>query len=284
MTYVDQWKKIAGRIRGLSQAGHLHAQFLRVRSADTYGRARRLREQCEQVLGDLEVYRATYAQSLPPLGAACVDRFVSNQGALIRDGSGTADAIEERVWAALVFLGAFDAELSFLLADAQEAIRAQSELAFAHLQRSIVADADMRRKWTEAFEDGELRCERLGATHLLSHGIFAFKVSGEGERTDLVFQDVRIGAGDEPGFVDGLVLTEWKVCKTGDNPAKRFDEARRQGQRYGKGVLGGVELTGYRYAVIVSEKHVAVPSDQVIDSVTYRHINIVVAPDPPSRG
>ena len=58
----------------------------------------------------------------------------------------------ERVWAALVLLGAFETEISFLLSDRQEVIRARSERAFAHLQRSIVADTAFPRKVAERFQ------------------------------------------------------------------------------------------------------------------------------------
>jgi hypothetical protein len=53
MTYSDQWKSLASRIRGLVQAGELHARYLAVRSSDSYGRAKRLQEQTESVLSAL---------------------------------------------------------------------------------------------------------------------------------------------------------------------------------------------------------------------------------------
>jgi hypothetical protein len=75
------------------------------------------------------------------------------------------------------------------LSDVQESIRTYSERAFAHLQRSIVADEEIQRKWLCAFGKGEVACEKLGGVDLLSHGIWAFKVDARGARTDLVFQD-----------------------------------------------------------------------------------------------
>ena len=144
--------------------------------------------------------------SLPPAAS-------DTHGGLIRDTSGTADSVDERVWAALVLLGGFESEVSFILADQQEVIRARSERAFAHLQRSIVADPDFREKWLKAFKDGEVACEKLGGAHLLLHGIFAFKITAEGERTDLVFQDIA-GLADEKRYADGIVLTEWKIVRS----------------------------------------------------------------------
>jgi hypothetical protein len=45
MTYADDWKAISSRIRGLMQAGELHARFLGIRSSDSYARARLIRDQ-----------------------------------------------------------------------------------------------------------------------------------------------------------------------------------------------------------------------------------------------
>jgi hypothetical protein len=81
--------------------------------------------------------------------------------------------------------------------------------------------------------------------HLLSQGIFAFKVDASGARTDLVFREPPEDSLLTRG-VEGLVLTEWKVA-TAQNAADRFAEARAQADLYKQGALAGVELTGYRY-------------------------------------
>lgn len=278
MAYVDQWKRIAARISGLVEAGKLHASFAKIRTSGSTDRARPLRAQCEGVLVTLIDFNESYP--LPAAAKDCIDKFIAEHAAMIRDDSGTGDALDERVWRILVALGAFVAELSFLLADQQQEIRAKSELAFAHLQRLIVADPDVRRKWIDAFRAGEGICEQLGAVHLLGHGIYAFKAHGRGERTDLVFRDTPVT--EAPPYAAGLVLTEWKVCNAPAQAPHRYAEARAQAALYGVGVLGGIELATYRYAVIVSEKPVGVPNDIVMDGVTYRHVNIVVDPDNPS--
>jgi len=60
-------------------------------------------------------------------------------------------------------------------------------------------------------------------------------------------------------------------------------QAKTQAQLYALGVLGGIELRGYRYLVMVSKKRLAMPGDQEIDGVTYRTVNVAVDPDVPSR-
>ena len=284
MTYSDQWKALSSRICGLMQAGKLHALFLTVRTSDTYGGAKRLREQCEGVLTALQSFRADFEHTLPLTALARIDNFLATTGDLITDTSGPRNARQERVWAALVLLGAFETELSFLLSDVQESIRARSERAFSHLQRLIVADPEFREKWKTAFNQGEVECEKLGAVHLLLHGIWAFKVNAAGARTDLVFQEPAEDLTDEQRFVDGFVLTEWKKATDTDNAEERFRQARSQAQLYAQGVLAGSELTGYRYAVVVSRQQVSVPGDLTEGEVVYRHINIAVDPQPPSRG
>jgi hypothetical protein len=170
------------------------------------------------------------------------------------------------------------------LADRQEIIRARSERAFLHLQRSLAVDPDLRAKWFAAYKSGEPQCEALGSVHLLAHGVYAFKVHAKGARTDLVFNEPLDPAIERRGL-EGLVLTEWKLGDEKNAPA-RFQEARTQAELYGAGPLAGGELRAYRYLVLVSVKALPstlVPPDIASGGVIYRHINISVDPDVPSR-
>jgi hypothetical protein len=282
MNFIDQWKALSSRIKGLVQAGTLHAQYLRVNSGDTHGSAKRLREQGKDILNELNVLQTGFSESLPPAALAAIEKFRNTNGPLIFQEANTRDSAQHQVWAFLIAIAAFEAEFSFLLSDTQESIRTRSERAFHHLQRSIVADEEFRRKWQNAFDEGEVSCEKLGAVHLLLHGIWAFKVNAAGAKTDLVFQ--------EPAelehiqrYVSGLVLTEWKKAATESEANQRFQEARLQAKRYSQGPLRGIELTAYRYAVVVSKHHVEIPADVNEGVVVYRHFNIAVKPRVPSR-
>jgi hypothetical protein len=282
MTYKDQWKALSSRIHGLVQAGTLHAQYLRVRSSDSYGGAKRLRGQSKDILDELKVFQAGFGESLSSAVIAAIEKFITTAGPLIYNEGSISDAAQEQVWAFLVAIVAFEAEVTFLLSDTQAAIHSLSERAFQHLQRSIVADEDFRRKWQSAFEAGEVPCERLGAVHLLLHGIWAFKVDAAGARTDLVFQEPADLQGVQR-YVAGLVLTEWKKAATDTEACQRFCEARDQAKRYSQGPLVGTELTGYRYAVVVSEHQIEIPADLRDGDIVYRHINIAVKPRVPSK-
>jgi len=202
---------------------------------------------------------------------------------LLGDTTTTNDLRQEQIWAALVMLAAFETEMTFILSDVQASIRALSERAFSHLQRLIVVDSVVRERWTDALSRGEVACEQLGAVHLLWHGIWAFKVNGTGERTDLVYQEPADDGHEKEHFAQGLVLTEWKVAKPDDQAEKKFREARDQAQRYANGVLAGNELRTLRYVVVVSADHVPVPKDTEDQAVIYRHINIAASPSTPSQ-
>jgi hypothetical protein len=274
---------MASRIRGLMRAAELHSRFLVVRSSDTFGRTQRLREQGERLLQEVSGFQERFRQLLPKAAFDRIDEFVRYAAPLLRQTDGTQDLRQETVWAGLVAFGAFETELSYLLSDTEQAIRSRSELAFAHLQRSIVVDETFRQKWQAAFSNGETACEKLGAIHLLSHGIWAFKAHAEGERTDLVYQEPSGRFERDLSYADGLVLTEWKKAVSKKDAGDKFEEARNQAHRYGRGVLAGNELTQYRYAVVVSDEQVQTPDDVTRDGVVYRHINIAVNPKSPSK-
>jgi hypothetical protein len=121
----------------------------------------------------------------------------------------------------------------------------------------------------------------LGAVHLLAHQFLAFKINAAGARSDLVYS--------EPPSLEllerssaALVLTEWKVAADAKVAQKRFTEARKQAELYRQGPLAAVELTSYRYAIVVTKKQVPIPHDELAFDVTYRHINIAIEPNTPS--
>jgi hypothetical protein len=196
------------------QAGNLHAQYLSIRFSDGHGRAKGLRVQCDRVLEALHAFRGSFHQVLPTSAVNAIDEFVGKA------------APQERVWAALVLLAAFETEVSFLLSDVQESIHARSERAFSHLQRSIVVDGGLRAKWRKAFKVGEVACEKLGSVHLLLHGIWAFKINTAGARTDLVFQEATGDFTEGQRYADGFVLTEWKKANPDDQSGRCFNSRK----------------------------------------------------------
>jgi len=277
--YLEEWRALSAHIEGLGKAAELHARFSAINSADSYGRGKRLGEHSKRLLADLKRFRRQFSTALPPLASRRLDEFFEIDGPVIDLPYETES---RAVIHGVVVLVALAAELMQLLSGEQQLIRSRTEVAFAHLQRLLVVDPDVRTKWKKAFKGtGETSCEALGAVHLLSHQVLAFKVNAEGARTDLVFR--------EPPSLEllerssaALVLTEWKVAKDEKVAKQRFSEARKQADLYRQGPLAAVELTSYRYAVVVSHKQVPIPDDEVDGGVTYRHINIAIEPDTPS--
>jgi hypothetical protein len=84
----------------------------------------------------------------------------------------------------------------------------------------------------------------------------------------------------------GSCSPEWKVATPKDALSK-YAEARAQADLYKQGPLAGIELTGYRYLIAVSENELpptSVPADdRTPQGIEYRHINIVVDPGVPSK-
>jgi hypothetical protein len=281
MSYLEAWNAIAARIRALSDSAHLYAQFLISHNSDSYGAGKNLADQCADILATIRDFSDAYGAILPTYAAGPLGAFLAGHPAAVIGATGTAREGK----ASILFLLAFESEMSFLLSGRQEQIRARSERAFLHLQRLLAVDEDLRAKWVAAFNGaGETSCEKLGALHLLWHGIFAFKIDASGARTDIVFQE-RVEQTIGIRGIDGVVLTEWKLADEA-NAKSRFVEARTQAELYGQGPLAGIELTSYRYIVVVSlidlPKHL-VPSDLDVKGIIYRHINIAIQPRLPSK-
>lgn len=59
----------------------------------------------------------------------------------------------------VVLLASIRAELDYLLSDQDAIIRSHVKRAFRHLDRSLVADSEIRQKWLKAFDEGETACE-----------------------------------------------------------------------------------------------------------------------------
>jgi len=187
------------------------------------------------------------------------------------------------VMAYTTVLASFRSEFDHLFMEHDSIIRSRVTRAFLHLQRSLVVDDTLREKWLAAFEDHETACEELGAVHLLSHGVYAFKASATGGRTDLILgQDFVVDDGILAGS-DGLVLTEWKrVHKQAEAEANRL-AATNQAKLYADGPIAGFELTTERYLVLVSKTEFGVTTVEQDGAILYRTISIILDPDVPSR-
>lgn len=280
MNWVVDAKGLDQRIRGLVEAGDFFVRTLAVNAEDSYRVADRyLSPEASRIFEEVVAFRARYSAVLPASALDAIDRFVGLARPLM-SGSDVKSLVGLK--ARLAPLAAFRAELAFHLSDRTSVAHRLSERAFQHLQRSIVADAAVGGRWQVAFKEGEPACEKLGAAHLLFHGLWAFKASGAGEATDLVFAE-RIDPLAVEVVAEALVLTEWKVVRQPIQMVSQAEQAHKQAARYARGVLGGLELHAYRYLVLVSEDFISCPEDFTENGVRYRHVNIAVAPGVPSK-
>jgi hypothetical protein len=153
-------------------------------------------------------------------------------------------------------------------------VRNLVERAFTHLQYSIIADSHVRATWNSAFNEGEAACERLGGTHLLLHGIWAFKTNAPGEPSDLVLGTRLEITPQVERAAEGLVLTEWKVVREPKELTSKAAEAFIQARLYGMGSLAGFELATRRYLVIVSKDRLTMPQSRFEGLVRYQYENV----------
>ncbi len=182
-----------------------------------------------------------------------------------------------------LMLTSFKIEMDGLLFNPEDRSVRRAELSFLHLQRLIVADESVRRQWCVAFKDGETSVERLGAVHLLSHGIFAFKIHGIGERTDLILNEPLESTMDDVDRTGSiLTLTEWKLARDEGEIEDQIQQAKKQAQRYSIGVLGNTEIYKTRYLVIVNKKKIDFTKSVEESDVRYRIIVLAVEPELPS--
>lgn len=164
-----------------------------------------------------------------------------------------------------------------------ELTRSLAVRAFLHLQRSIVADMVVRERWLAAYEEGEIACEKLGACHLLLHGIWAFKAVGAGEQTDLIMNEPMTLNDDIRRASQGLVLTEWKIVRTLERMKAQSEAAYKQAASYNRGILAGFPVASTRYLVMVSEDVMQMPDSVVDGATTYEYRNVAVNPSTPSK-
>ena len=284
MSWLLDWQALSARIQGLLDAGSFFFGT-EIGSREDYRSVKRkvLLQSANILFTDLKSCMLNYESILPTAAHDSLDRFLNDPAVQDTDfnASGRGEALGN-VQFALTSLAAFQSEFAYLIADTQFIARRITERAFIHLQRSIMVDDEVRKKWNVAFEKGERQCERLGAVHLLSHGVWAFKAGTIGGQTDLVLNEPLPPLSIIESAADALVLTEWKVVRTKEELNAKIEEARRQAAIYSSGVLGGIQIANYRYLVMVSERKMKMPDNRLEEAITYRHINIAVNPKDPS--
>lgn len=284
MNWHIEWHALSARIKGIIDAGSFFYIALHNSSEDSRSVKKKiLIKEAEKIVINLKYFSSKYQSVLPTSAFECLSDFLGKP-----EIAEPTFFIPSRTWEsgnvqfALTSLAAFQSEFNYIIADTQYVARRIIERAFIHLQRCIVVDDDVRNKWIMAFNAHETKCEKLGALHLLHHGVWAFKADASGARTDLILSEPLPPATVIEGSADTLVLTEWKLIKSQSMLPSKIQEAHKQAEIYESDALGGIEIRNYRYLIMVSESRLEMPDDNIENGKTFRHINIAVNPGTPS--
>lgn len=279
MNWCDTWKAISARIEGIKEAGNLMALSMANGSADDGSIAKTwINPELAEIKTELENFLENNCNEIPIKARESLQRIAKDKNWLQEKASKNAKAIIQSISALIAFRSEFD----YLIRDNEVEGCNRTERAFEHLCRLIVTDEEVNKKWKSKFETGETACEKLGAAHLLSHGIWAFKIDAEGARTDLVYNEKPLDEFSVRRTASTLVLTEWKKV-TENNYFKKAADAKEQIRAYRSSALGDIELKRTHYIVLVSNKQLPNINDEIKGGITYRYINIPVDPDVPSK-
>jgi hypothetical protein len=247
-----------------------------------------------QMVMAMEAFLGKHSRSLP--------RDASNRwrAARMANVAGQSKAVTDPL-ASLVVLSAFVGELDALLSDPESEWAVAVERAFLHLERSLAVDEDLRRRWEVAFEGGkEPGLEKLGAVHLLSHGLYCFKAKAAGAESDLIVGERTKRAERSDLMTEGplddteeqrrraatpLVLTEWKRVKKAEDAKTQLGDAKSQLELYAKDAVASLELTTVCFAVLVSKEQLgcSFQGETLGNGMEMRVVNIPIAPFPPSK-
>lgn len=279
-----EWNAISSRIAGIMDASTFLFRNSYINKSG-HGRSTQiLIDNCEKT-AEATLSLLLYGDALPTKANEALMRFkIAWKAAFVAvRGPNHGPYLEfQMLEEGVVLLASIRSELEHLLADREAIIRSHVKRAFQHLDRSLVADGEIRQKWANAFKSGETACEQLGAAHLLLHGIWAFKANSAGQRTDLILGNLLEVDDDVIGAARGLVLTEWKRVMPSDNPEDVKNYAKSQAKLYAGGGLAGFELDSERYLVLVGEDGFDEPKDEMEGSVSYKVISIVLNRKTPS--
>ncbi len=284
MSWDLEWKAIENQIREFDRLCTSYIDTMAVKSTDVYGVVTKIIfPVCEELLERIKLYKERYCSILSDKALGSIEEVLNKfQGHLVNNTTSKEPA------AALFYketLNRFAFDFNYYTNELDGSVLRKSERAFIHLQRTLAVNSSERILWKDAFDRHETAIEALGATHLLLHGVWAFKIDSGGQRTDLVFKEVFTDTtlGEVRMASEGLVLTEWKLVKDIKETINKSKEAYNQAKIYSAESLAELELRKYRYLILVSLKQLKdLPEDIVEDGIKYRYINIAIEPENPS--
>lgn len=149
MHHLSEWSAISNHIRSLGKAAEIHARFTAIQNSDSFGRINRIGDDCLKILDRLKTFRNQHSGSLPPAVLSRIDNFISIEEPIL----GSTSKGGRPIIHAVLVLTVLEADISYLLNDQQQELRSTAELAFAHLQRTLVPLVVLSRwalKWARS--------------------------------------------------------------------------------------------------------------------------------------
>jgi hypothetical protein len=275
--WKTEWNALSARIEGLVEATKFLLLTIHTGEHDNYGMTDELLKTARDIIYDVNKFCGNFESQIPAEAMRCLASLVQPYEQRLKGAHGLPG-----IQGVITLLASFRSEFNYLLNDIDVIGRSLVSRSFAHLQRSIIADPEFAKRWQTGFDHGETACEKLGAAHLLLHGIWAFKASAEGERTDLVLGSKLSVDDSVRRSAEALVLTEWKMVREPKDVNSQAGQGLKQALRYSSGILAGFELSARRYVVLVSKQFVAVPTSTQEKDISYEYVNIAVSPSVPS--
>jgi hypothetical protein len=270
MTWISRWKNISTKILQLQEVSRSYFDSINSFGVDHYGIGGSsiipaARDLFNEVVEMKKTFPMMPAETLMVI-AKLEKNFSSHHKFTGIPGVGGA----------MVHLGIFNSEMNFYLKDNETVSKDKVRLAFLHLQRTLIVDPVARNKWLDAFNEGEQALEKLGATHLLSHGLWAFKSCEDNQKKDLVLGS-SIRADEVQAVGACLVLTEWKKIQP-ENIVEKSKQALSSAKKYSEPPVAGSELKNEKYLIMVSENHINMPASVKEDDIRYVFMNLSINP------
>lgn len=269
MTWVSRWKNISGRILQLQEVSKAYFDSINSFGVDHYGigGSSIIPAAKDLSLEIIELKRSF--TKLPPKVVGLISKLEKNF-------SGHKFTGIPGVGGAMVILGVFNSEMNYYLKDQEILVKENVRRSFHHLQRSLMADPELQRKWMVGFQESDHYVQKLGGLHLLMHGIWGFKVEENSERGDLISAGpIKLEEVESSG--SSLVMTEWARVNP-ENAAEKARQAYAKAASYVGRDLPGTELRTERYLVLVSERPLAMPRNATDGEVEYVYVNVALNP------
>lgn len=145
MTWLEQWRNLAARIDGLILAGEFLASTINAsETVDVLGCVEQsILPERDAIIAEIKHLGNTYASELPPQASEALLKYVTWDN--INNKTAGMIGIQS-----LAPLASFRSQFEYLIRDAEVEGQNLTDLAFVHLQRQIVVDKGIRKKWQAA--------------------------------------------------------------------------------------------------------------------------------------